>query len=301
MSKENDQIKVVGAREHNLKNFDISIPKNQLVVFTGVSGSGKSSLAFDTLYNEGQRRYMESFSAYARQFMGDMERPDVDQITGLSPVIAIEQKTTNKNPRSTVGTVTELYDFLRLLYARIGKAYSYNTGKPMVKFSEAEIVQNIFTQFKEKKINLLAPVVRGRKGHYRELFEEIRKKGFVKARVDGEIVELRPKYQLDRYKIHDIEIVVDRIPVTDAMKTRLAESVAQCLKMGNELLFLLEEGKTKVVQFSKQLMCEETGLSYEEPSPNSFSFNSPYGACPVCKGLGNVHAIDLNLICRILH
>jgi excinuclease ABC subunit A len=296
MSKDKDQIKVIGAREHNLKNFDISIPKNQLVVFTGVSGSGKSSLAFDTLYNEGQRRYMESFSAYARQFMGDMERPDVDQITGLSPVISIEQKTTNKNPRSTVGTVTELYDFLRLLFARIGKAYSYNTGKPMVKFSEAEIVQNIFTQYKDKKINLLAPVVRGRKGHYRELFEEIRKKGFVKARVDGEIIELRPKYQLDRYKIHDIEIVVDRIPVTDAMKTRLGESVAQCLKMGNDLMFLLEEGKTKVVQFSKQLMCEETGLSYEEPSPNSFSFNSPYGACPVCKGLGNVYAIDLNLI-----
>ncbi len=296
MSKEKDQIRVVGAREHNLKNFDISIPKNQLVVFTGVSGSGKSSLAFDTLYNEGQRRYMESFSAYARQFMGDMERPDVDQITGLSPVISIEQKTTNKNPRSTVGTVTELYDFLRLLYARIGKAYSYNTGKPMVKFSEAEIVQNIFTQFKDKKINLLAPVVRGRKGHYRELFEEIRKKGFVKARVDGEIIELRPKFQVDRYKIHDIEIVVDRIPVTDAMKTRLGESVAQCLKMGNDLMFLLEEGKTKVVQFSKQLMCEETGLSYEEPSPNSFSFNSPYGACPVCKGLGNVYAIDMNLI-----
>jgi excinuclease ABC subunit A len=296
MNQEKDQIKVVGAREHNLKNFDIAIPKNQLVVFTGVSGSGKSSLAFDTLYNEGQRRYMESFSAYARQFMGDMERPDVDQITGLSPVIAIEQKTTNKNPRSTVGTVTELYDFLRLLYARIGKAYSYNTGKPMIKFSEAEIVQNIFTQFKDKKINLLAPVVRGRKGHYRELFEEIRKKGFVKARVDGEIIELRPKFQVDRYKIHDIEIVVDRIPVTDAMKTRLGESVAQCLKMGNDLLFLLEEGKTKVVQFSKQLMCLETGLSYEEPSPNSFSFNSPYGACPVCKGLGNVYAIDLNLI-----
>ena len=296
MSQDKEQIKVIGAREHNLKNFDISIPKNQLVVFTGVSGSGKSSLAFDTLYNEGQRRYMESFSAYARQFMGDMERPDVDQITGLSPVIAIEQKTTNKNPRSTVGTVTELYDFLRLLYARIGKAYSYNTGKPMVKFSEAEIVQNIFTQFKEKKINLLAPVVRGRKGHYRELFEEIRKKGFVKARVDGEIIELRPKFQVDRYKIHDIEIVVDRIPVTDAMKTRLGESVAQCLKMGNDLMFLLEEGKTKVVQFSKQLMCEATGLSYEEPSPNSFSFNSPYGACPVCKGLGNVYAIDLNLI-----
>ena len=296
MSQIKEYITVVGAREHNLKNFDITIPKNQLVVFTGVSGSGKSSLAFDTLYNEGQRRYMESFSAYARQFMGEMERPDVDQITGLSPVIAIEQKTTNKNPRSTVGTVTELYDFLRLLYARIGKAYSYNTGKPMVKFSEAEIIQNIFTQFKDKKINLLAPVVRGRKGHYRELFEEIRKKGFVKARVDGEIIELRPKYQVDRYKIHDIEIVIDRIPVTDAMKTRLGESVAQCLKMGKDLLFVLEEGKTKLVQYSKQLMCETTGLSYEEPSPNSFSFNSPYGACPNCKGLGNVYAIDMSLL-----
>lgn len=296
MNQEKEHIKVVGAREHNLKNFDISIPKNALVVFTGVSGSGKSSLAFDTLYNEGQRRYMESFSAYARQFMGEMERPDVDQITGLSPVIAIEQKTTNKNPRSTVGTVTELYDFLRLLYARIGKAYSYNTGKPMVKFTEAEIVQNIYTKFKDKKINLLAPVVRGRKGHYRELFEEIRKKGFVKARVDGEILELRPKFQVDRYKIHDIEIVVDRFPVNESMKTRLNESVSQCLKMGKDLLFLLEEGKTKVTQYSKQLMCEETGLSYEEPSPNSFSFNSPYGACPTCKGLGNVYAIDMNLL-----
>ena len=296
MNQEKEHIKVVGAREHNLKNFDISIPKNALVVFTGVSGSGKSSLAFDTLYNEGQRRYMESFSAYARQFMGEMERPDVDQITGLSPVIAIEQKTTNKNPRSTVGTVTELYDFLRLLYARIGKAYSYNTGKPMVKFTEAEIVQNIYTKFKDKKINLLAPVVRGRKGHYRELFEEIRKKGFVKARVDGEIIELRPKFQVDRYKIHDIEIVVDRFPVNESMKTRLNESVSQCLKMGKDLLFLLEEGKTKVTQYSKQLMCEDTGLSYEEPSPNSFSFNSPYGACPTCKGLGNVYAIDMSLL-----
>ena len=296
MNKQKEYISVIGAREHNLKNFDISIPKNELVVFTGVSGSGKSSLAFDTLYNEGQRRYMESFSAYARQFMGDMERPDVDQITGLSPVIAIEQKTTNKNPRSTVGTVTELYDFLRLLYARIGKAYSYNTGKPMVKFSEAEIIQNIATQFKDKKINLLAPVVRGRKGHYRELFEEIRKKGFLKARVDGEIIELRPKYQVDRYKIHDIEVVVDRIPVNAAMKIRLGESVSQCLKMGKDLLFVLEEGKTKAVQYSKQLMCETTGLSYEEPSPNSFSFNSPYGACPNCKGLGNVYAINMDLL-----
>jgi excinuclease ABC subunit A len=296
MENQKEFIQVIGAREHNLKNFDISIPKNQLVVITGLSGSGKSSLAFDTIYNEGQRRYMESFSAYARQFMGDMERPDVDQVTGLSPVIAIEQKTTNKNPRSTVGTVTELYDFLRLLFARVGKAYSYETGKPMIKFSEAEIIQNIAERFEDKKINILAPIVRGRKGHYRELFEEIRKKGYVKARVDGEMIELKPKFQLDRYKIHDIEVVIDRIPINTSMKTRLVESVGQALKMGNGLLFILEEGKSKIVQFSKQLMCEETGLSYEEPSPNSFSFNSPYGACPICKGLGNVYAVDMDLV-----
>ena len=234
-----DFIEVFGAREHNLKNIDISIPKNKLIVFTGVSGSGKSSLAFDTIYNEGQRRYMESFSAYARQFMGDMERPDVDKITGLSPVISIEQKTTNKNPRSTVGTVTEVYDFLRLLYARIGEAYSYNTGKKMVKFSEEEIVTNIFTKYKDKKISLLAPLVRGRKGHYRELFEDIRKKGFLKVRVDGEVMDLTPKLQVDRYKIHDIEVVVDRLAVTDDMKVRISQSVQQTLKMGKDLMFLL--------------------------------------------------------------
>ncbi|RZJ98564.1 MAG: excinuclease ABC subunit UvrA, partial [Flavobacterium sp.] len=220
-----ETIEVFGAREHNLKNIDISIPKNKLVVFTGVSGSGKSSLAFDTIYNEGQRRYMESFSAYARQFVGDMERPDVDKITGLSPVISIEQKTTNKNPRSTVGTITELYDFLRLLYARVGEAYSYNTGKKMVKFSEEEIVQSIFSKFKNKKISLLAPLVRGRKGHYRELFEDIRKKGFLKVRVDGEVLDLAPRMQLDRYKIHDIEVVVDRLQVTDDMRVRISQSV----------------------------------------------------------------------------
>ncbi len=289
-------IEVSGAREHNLKNIDISIPKNKLVVFTGVSGSGKSSLAFDTIYNEGQRRYMESFSAYARQFMGDMERPDVDKITGLSPVISIEQKTTNKNPRSTVGTVTEVYDFMRLLFARIGEAYSYNTGKTMVKFSEEEIVENIFSRFKNKKISLLAPLVRGRKGHYRELFEEIRKKGFLKVRVDGEIVDLTPKMQLDRYKIHDIEVVIDRIPVTDDMKVRLSQSVQQSLKMGKDLMFMLLNDSQKLVQYSKQLMCEDTGISYEEPSPNAFSFNSPYGACPTCKGLGNVYTISLEAI-----
>jgi excinuclease ABC subunit A len=293
---QNDMIEVYGAREHNLKNIDIKIPKNQLVVFTGVSGSGKSSLAFDTIYNEGQRRYMESFSAYARQFVGDMERPDVDKITGLSPVISIEQKTTNKNPRSTVGTVTEIYDFLRLLYARVGEAYSYNTGKKMVKFSEEEIVSAIFTKYQNKKINLLAPLVRGRKGHYRELFEEVRKKGFLKVRVDGEVKDLVAKMQVDRYKIHDIELVVDRLPVNEDMKLRLSQSVQKTLQLGKDLMFLSIEGSDKVVQFSKQLMCEDTGISYEEPSPNAFSFNSPYGACPACKGLGNIYAINMESV-----
>ncbi len=289
-----DMIEVFGAREHNLKNIDIKIPKNKLVVFTGVSGSGKSSLAFDTIYNEGQRRYMESFSAYARQFVGDMERPDVDKITGLSPVISIEQKTTNKNPRSTVGTITEIYDFLRLLYARVGEAYSYNTGKKMVKFSEEEIVQNIYKKFAGKKISLLAPLVRGRKGHYRELFEDIRKKGFLKARVDGKVLDLMPRMQLDRYKIHDIEVVVDRLQVTDEMKFRVSQSVQKCLQMGKDLMFLLVNEEKKVEQYSKQLMCIDTGISYEEPSPNAFSFNSPYGACSHCKGLGNVYTINID-------
>src|SRR6187455_785360 len=292
---QDEHIEVFGAREHNLKNIDISIPKNKLVVFTGVSGSGKSSLAFDTIYNEGQRRYMESFSAYARQFVGDMERPDVDKITGLSPVISIEQKTTNKNPRSTVGTVTEIYDFLRLLFARVGEAYSYNTGKPMVKWSEEEIVENIFKKYKSKKISLLAPLVRGRKGHYRELFEDVRKKGYLKVRVDGEIKDLVPKMQVDRYKIHDIELVVDRLQVTDDLKARLSQSVQQTLKLGKDLMFILINDE-QLVQYSKQLMCEDTGISYEEPSPNSFSFNSPYGACPTCKGLGNIFTIDMDLV-----
>ncbi len=291
---DDEQIEVFGAREHNLKNIDISIPKNKLVVFTGVSGSGKSSLAFDTIYNEGQRRYMESFSAYARQFMGDMERPDVDKIIGLSPVISIEQKTTGKNPRSTVGTITEIYDFLRLFFARIGEAYSYNTGKKMVKWSEEEIVQNIIERFKDQKISLLAPLVRGRKGHYRELFEDIRKRGFVKVRVDGEVKDITPKMQVDRYKIHDIEVVIDRLPVTDAMKVRLSQSVQQTLKTGKDLMFLLVNDNDKIIQYSKQLMCEDTGISYEEPSPNAFSFNSPYGACPTCKGLGSVYTVSLD-------
>ena len=301
-----EAIHVFGARVHNLKNIDISIPKNKLVVITGISGSGKSSLAFDTIYAEGQRRYMESFGAYARQFIGDMERPDVDKITGLSPVISIEQKTTNKNPRSTVGTITEVYDFLRLLYARVGEAYSYNTGKKMVKFSEEEIVDNIYKKFKSKKITLLAPLVRGRKGHYRELFEDIRKKGYLKVRVDGEVKDLVPKMQVDRYKIHDIEVVIDRMAVTDEMKVRLSQSVQKTLQMGKELMFLLvhdaaTNGKSKtpaelLIQYSRQLMCEDTGISYEEPSPNSFSFNSPYGACPTCKGLGNVYQISMDAV-----
>jgi excinuclease ABC subunit A len=287
-----EAIEVFGARVHNLKNIEISIPKNKLVVITGISGSGKSSLAFDTIYAEGQRRYMESFSAYARQFIGDMERPDVDKITGLSPVISIEQKTTNKNPRSTVGTVTEVYDFFRLLFARIGEAYSYNTGKKMVKWSEEEIVNNIFKRFKNKKISLLAPLVRGRKGHYRELFEDVRKKGFLKVRIDGEVKDLVAKMQVDRYKIHDIELVVDRLQVTDDMKVRLSQSIQKCLQLGKDLMFILVNEEESLVQYSKQLMCEDTGISYEEPSPNSFSFNSPYGACPTCKGLGSVYKIN---------
>ncbi len=291
-----DNIEVFGARVHNLKNIDITIPKNKLVVITGISGSGKSSLAFDTIYAEGQRRYMESFSAYARQFIGDMERPDVDKITGLSPVISIEQKTTNKNPRSTVGTVTEVYDFFRLLFARIGEAYSYNSGKKMVKWSEEEIVNNIFKRCKNKKISLLAPLVRGRKGHYRELFEDVRKKGFLKVRVDGEVKDLVAKMQLDRYKIHDIELVVDRLQVNDDMKVRLSQSVQKSLQLGKDLMFILINEDETLIQYSKQLMCEDTGISYEEPSPNSFSFNSPYGACPTCKGLGSVYKINPDAI-----
>ncbi|HEX2847507.1 MAG TPA: excinuclease ABC subunit UvrA [Chitinophagaceae bacterium] len=311
--EKDDNIEVFGARVHNLKNIDISIPKNQLVVITGISGSGKSSLAFDTIYSEGQRRYMETFGAYARQFIGDMERPDVDKITGLSPVISIEQKTTNKNPRSTVGTITEVYDFFRLLFARVGEAYSYNTGKKMVKWSEEEIVENIFRRFEGKSISLLAPLVRGRKGHYRELFEDVRKKGFLKVRVDGEVLDLVPKMQVDRYKIHDIELVVDRMQVTDDFRARLSQSVQQTLRLGKDLMFLLVAGgkatdakkKTKssenggadtLVQYSKMLMCEDTGISYEEPSPNAFSFNSPYGACPVCRGLGTTFHVNMEAV-----
>lgn len=291
-----DKIEVFGARENNLQNIDISIPKNKLVVITGISGSGKSSLAFDTIFAEGQRRYMESFSAYARQFLGDMERPDVDKITGLSPVISIEQKTTNKNPRSTVGTVTEVYDFMRLLFARIGEAYSYNTGKKMIKWSEEEIVQNIYERFPRKKISVLAPLIRGRKGHYRELFEEMRKKGFLKVRIDGEIKDLVPKMQVDRYKIHDIELVIDRLAVDEDQRVRISESVVKALETGKGLLFLLLNDSDELIQYSKQLMCQDTGISYEEPSPNAFSFNSPYGACPVCRGLGNIYQVNIDSI-----
>ena len=296
MRSKEENIEVIGARAHNLKNIDIEIPKNKLVVITGISGSGKSSLAFDTIYAEGHRRYMETFGTYARQFMGEMERPDVDKISGLSPVISIEQKTTNKNPRSTVGTVTEVYDFLRLFYARVGEAYSMHTGKKMVKFSDEEIVADLFKKLPGKKITVLAPLVRGRKGHYRELFEETRKKGFVRVRVDGELKELVPKMQVDRYKMHDIEVVIDRLVVEQEMKVRIGQSIQQSMQIGKGLIFILDHDNDKLIQYSKKLMCAETGISYEEPSPNTFSFNSPYGACPVCKGIGQEYTIDLNAV-----
>jgi len=279
-------LNVYGARVHNLKNIDVSIPRNKLVVITGISGSGKSSLAFDTIYAEGQRRYLESFSAYARQFIGNMERPDVDKITGLSPVISIEQKTTNRNPRSTVGTITEVYDFMRLLFARIGDAYSYNTGKKMVRFSEDQIIEHLLEKFDGKRLIVLAPVVRGRKGHYRELFEQIRKQGFLKVRVDGVMIELKKGLQVDRYKIHDIEVVIDRLKVAPDNLDRIRNSVKQALKMGNDLLMIMNFETEEVFSFSKKLVCPDTGISYEEPSPNTFSFNSPYGYCQNCKGLG---------------
>ena len=292
---EQDLIEVQGAREHNLKNIDVSIPRNKLVVVTGISGSGKSSLAFDTIYAEGQRRYMESFSAYARGFIGEMERPDVDKISGLSPVISIEQKTTSRNPRSTVGTVTEIYDFLRLLYARAGEAYSYVTGRRMVKQSQDQIVNQLMTQFLGQKTILLAPAVKGRKGHYRELFVQIARLGYTKVRVDGEVQDIVPKMQLDRYKVHDIEIVVDRvIPKTEAedpqSRFRLSQSVATAIKQGKGALMVLDE-KGETYYFSQNLMDPESGISYDDPSPNNFSFNSPYGWCPTCQGLGMVEEI----------
>jgi excinuclease ABC subunit A len=291
VSTEPDAIEVYGSRVHNLKNIDVIIPRNQLVVITGLSGSGKSSLAFDTIYAEGQRRYLESFSAYARQFIGGLERPDVDKITGLSPVISIEQKSTNRNPRSTVGTVTEIYDFVRLLYARTAEAYSYVTGKKMVKFTEEQIIESLLTTYRGKKMVILAPVVRGRKGHYRELFENIRKQGYLKVRVDGEIVEVKPKMQLDRFKIHNIELIIDRLTMEEDNKDRIRQSIQLAMKQGKGLIQMLDAETDDMVNFSKHLMCPESGISYEEPSPNTFSFNSPYGACPVCSGLGVVHEV----------
>ncbi|MEB2783297.1 excinuclease ABC subunit UvrA [Algoriphagus persicinus] len=280
-----EYIEIFGAREHNLKNLDLKLPRNKLVVITGLSGSGKSSLAFDTIYAEGQRRYMESFSAYARSFLGGMERPDVDKINGLSPVIAIEQKTTSKNPRSTVGTVTEIYDFMRLLYARAGDAYSYLTGSKMVRQTEDQIIDLLFTNFLDQKLYVLAPVVKGRKGHYRELFEQIRKMGFSKVRVDGVVMEMVPKMQVDRYKIHDIEIVIDRILAEESDRFRITQSLKSALQHGKGVIMIRDE-EGEIHHFSKYLMDPETGLSYEEPAPNTFSFNSPYGACPTCNGLG---------------
>ncbi|GHB53791.1 excinuclease ABC subunit UvrA [Persicitalea jodogahamensis] len=285
-----DYIDVQGAREHNLKNIDVSIPRNQLVVVTGISGSGKSSLAFDTIYAEGQRRYMESFSSYARGFIGEMERPDVDKISGLSPVISIEQKTTSRNPRSTVGTVTEIYDFLRLLYARAGEAFSYVTGRRMVKQSQDQIIDQILSQFEGQKTTLLAPVVKGRKGHYRELFVQIARLGYNKVRVDGEVQDIVPKMQLDRYKVHDIEIVVDRVVPKAEDRYRLSQSVSTALKQGKGAMMIMD-AQGEAQYFSQNLMDPESGISYDDPAPNSFSFNSPYGWCPNCQGLGKVEEI----------
>ena len=285
-----DHIEVYGAREHNLKDINVKIPRNKLIVVTGISGSGKSSLTFDTIYAEGQRRYMESFSAYARSFIGDMERPDVDKIEGLSPVISIEQKTISRNPRSTVGTVTEIYDFLRLLYARAGEAFSYVTGKKMIRQTEDQIIMNIIQHYLGKKIVLLAPIVKGRKGHYRELFQQVRKMGFAKVRVDGEIMDLEPKMQVDRYKTHDIEIVIDRVKVIESEKFRISQSIKDALSHGKGVIMLLdEEGQTH--HFSKHLMDPVSGIAYDDPAPNTFSFNSPYGACPTCNGLGKIENI----------
>ncbi|MCL6258894.1 excinuclease ABC subunit UvrA [Aquiflexum sp. TKW24L] len=295
VEKKEEVIEIFGAREHNLKNIDINIPRNKLVVITGLSGSGKSSLAFDTIYAEGQRRYMESFSAYARSFLGGMERPDVDKINGLSPVISIEQKTTSKNPRSTVGTVTEIYDFMRLLYARAGEAYSYLTGQKMIRQTEDQIIEQLFDKFKDQKLYILAPIVKGRKGHYRELFEQIRKMGFPKVRVDGVVMDVVPKMQVDRYKIHDIEIVIDRIVAEEEDRFRISQSLKTGLQHGKGVIMLRDE-KGEIHHFSKFLMDPVTGLSYDEPAPNSFSFNSPYGACPTCNGLGVIEEITIENI-----
>lgn len=294
--EETELISVYGARVHNLKNIDVDIPRNSLVVITGLSGSGKSSLAFDTIFAEGQRRYIETFSAYARNFLGGMERPDVDKITGLSPVISIEQKTTNRNPRSTVGTTTEIYDFLRLLYARAGDAYSYLTGEKMVKYTEEQILELILTRYLGKKIYILAPVVRNRKGHYKELFEQIRKKGYLNVRIDGEVREILPGMRVDRYKNHSIEILVDKMAVSNKFADQLKNSVRVGMKQGDGLIMIQDVESGEVRHYSSQLMCPSSGLSYGEPAPHNFSFNSPFGACPKCKGLGVVNQIDMDKI-----
>lgn len=296
MSSEERKIEVLGARVHNLKNIDVAIPRNKLTVITGLSGSGKSSLAFDTIYAEGQRRYIETLNAYARQFLGNMERPDVDKITGLSPVISIEQKTTNKNPRSTVGTVTEIYDFLRLLYARASIAYSYVTGEKMVKYTIDQIMGIILDSFRDRKIYVLAPVVRGRKGHYRELFEQIRKNGYLYARIDGTIEEVVPGMRIDRYKNHDVEVVIDRLVAREKEKGRLKKSLSTAMKQGKGITMILEKDGKEPRYFSSQLMCPTSGISYNEPAPHSFSFNSPQGACPHCNGLGRISDVDLGKI-----
>lgn len=290
-----EHIEIYGAREHNLKNIDVYIPRNKLVVITGISGSGKSSLAFDTVYAEGQRRYMESFSAYARSFLGSMERPNVDKINGLSPVISIEQKTTSRNPRSTVGTVTEIYDFMRLLFARTAEAYSYVTGEKMTRQSQDQIIEHILQNFANQKLILLAPIVKGRKGHYRELFVQVSKMGFTKVRIDGIIQDITPKMQLDRYKTHDIEIVVDRLVVLQEERFRISQSVQTALQHGKGIMMIQDE-RGKTFQFSKFLMCPTSGIAYDEPAPNTFSFNSPYGACPVCNGLGQIEEITEDAI-----
>jgi len=291
-----DKLEIYGARVHNLKNIDVKIPRNKLVVITGLSGSGKSSLAFDTIYAEGQRRYMETFSAYARQFIGNLERPDVDKITGLSPVISIEQKSVNKNPRSTVGTITEIYDFLRLLYARIADAYSYTSGEKMIRFTESQIFDHISGHFSGKTIVILSPVVKGRKGHYRELFEQFRKQGFLKVRTDGIIQELKFGLQLDRYKVHDIELVIDTIKINVESEKRLVQSVQLGMKYSKGSVVILDHETDEIRHYSKALMCPASGISYSEPEPNTFSFNSPYGACPKCNGLGTVTEINLGKI-----
>lgn len=294
--KSDNALKIYGARENNLKNIDVSIPRNCLTVITGLSGSGKTSLAFDTIYAEGQRRYIETFAAYARQFLGNLERPDVDKINGLSPVISIEQKSTNKNPRSTVGTVTEIYDFLRLLFARIAEAYSYITGEKMIKYSDEKILDLILQKHKNKSILLLAPLIKGRKGHYRELFEQIQRQGFLKARIDGKIKEITYGMRLDRYKVHDIEIVIDKISVNDSNRNRLSQSLQAAMKYGKGMIMLIEESSGESYHFSRNLMCPKSGIAYDDPEPNNFSFNSPYGACPKCNGIGSINELSIEMI-----